>query len=121
VPDLYDGPETQTLAQKVEASVAAVWTRFVGARPLDARTEHDGNVFRMTMPNGTEQFAKGIAREDDGVSDATPRTAARYEFAAARAVSKVTHRKVDAMISKHNTKTGVATEVFILEELPKKY
>ena len=121
MPDPYEGADPQTLADKVEASVAAVWARFVGERPVGASTEHDGNVFRLTMPNGTEQFAQGIAREDDRPADAPPRTAARYELAASRAVSAVTHRKVDAMISKHDTKTGVATEVFILEQLPKKY
>ena len=121
MPEEYEGAEPQTLAEKVEASVAAVWTRFVGERPVGAQTEHDGNVFRMTVPNGTEQFAQGMARDDDRSDDAPPRTAARYEFAAARAVSAVTHRKVDAMISKHNKKTGIATEVFILEQLPKKY
>ena len=121
MPVEYEGTEPQTLAERVEASVAAVWTRFVGARPVDPRTEQDGNVFRLTMPRGTEQFAQGIARDDDRDAGASPRTAARYELAAARAVSKVTHRKVDAMISKHDKKTGVATEVFILEQLPKKH
>ena len=120
MPDQDEGT-SQTLAQKVEASVADVWARFVGERPVDASTEQDGNVFRLTMPNGTEQFAQGLAREDDRPAGATPRTAARSELAAARAVSAVTHRKVDAMISKRNKKTGVATDVFILEQPPKKY
>ena len=66
MPEQYEGADMQTLAEKVEASVAAVWARFVGERPVVSRTEQDGNVFRMTMPNGAEQFAQGIAFHEYG-------------------------------------------------------
>jgi hypothetical protein len=119
--DQQEAVAPRTLSDEVEASVSAVWARFVGARPVGAEMEHDGNVFRLTVPTGTEQFKAGLAREDDPPADGEPRTVSRYEHAAARAVSKVTRRKVNAMISKHDAKTGIATEVFILEQLPKKY
>jgi hypothetical protein len=119
VADLHE-TQNRSLSAEVEASVAEVWTRFVGARPVGARMEHEGNVFRFILPSGTEQFERGMAREDD-VPPESQRTAARYEHAAARAVSKATRRKVDVMISKHDANTGIATEVFIVEQLPKKY
>ena len=75
----------------------------------------------MTLPERHRAVRSAGSPARTTPPDAPPRTAARYELDAARAVSKVTHRKVDAMISKHDAKTGIATEVFILEQLPKKY
>ena len=122
MPDQTEEAAPRSLSAEVEASLAAVWARFVGARPVGAHMEHDGNVFRLTVPDGTEQFERGLARDDDDATvDASTRTVARYEHAAAKAVAKATRRKVGAMISKHDAKTGIATEVFILEHLPKKF
>jgi hypothetical protein len=120
MPDEHEGAAARPLSDQVEASLAAVWARFAGDRPVGSSIELGGNVIRLTVPSGTEQFERGMARDDDD-ADAPPRTAARYEREAAQAVSKVMRRKVDAMISKHDAKTGIATEVFILEQLPRKY
>ncbi len=117
--DQHEGAGTRTLSDEVEASLTAVWARFVGARPTGASIQLDGNVIRLTLPDGTEQFKLGMARDE--APDAPVRTPSRYEREAARAVSKVTRRKVDAMISKHDAKTGIATEVFILEPVLKRY
>ena len=120
MPSESEGAAVRPLSDQVEASLAAVWARFAGDRPADSSIEFSGNVIRLTVPSGTEQFKAGLAR-DDGDVDESPRTAAHYEREAAQAVAKVMRRRVDAMISKHDVKTGIATEVFILERLPKKY
>jgi hypothetical protein len=46
---------------------------------------------------------------------------AGYKRDTSAVVARITHSRVAAMISKHDTKTGVATEVFVLDRGPRKY
>lgn len=122
MPEQQEQAPPRSLSDEIEASFASVWARYVGARPTGVEIELDGSVVRMILPGGTEQFKQAMSEVADAADDGDrPLTVAGYEREASKAVSKTTRRRVDAMISKHNAKTGVATEVFILEPPRKRY
>ena len=122
MPNEQDQAEPRTLTDEIEAALAAVWARYVGARPTDAEIERDGNVVRLILPDGTAQFDRAMtANAEAPETDEPRRTVAGYEREAARAVSRTTRRRVGAMISKHDAKSGIATEVFILDPVRVKH
>lgn len=110
------------LSAQIGTSLASVWARYVGARPDKAETELDGTVVRWKVTDGVEEFDKGMSAEaDDDGKPIAPRTMPGFKRDTSAAVAKTTKRKVMAMISKHDGKTGLATETFILEQAPKRY
>ena len=110
------------LDAEIASSLASVWARYVGARPADSEMEFDGKVVRWVITDGTAAFAEGMAAEpEDGSPPRPERTMTGYKRDTAAAVAKATHRRVVAVISKHDKKTGVAKETFILESPRKKY
>ena len=125
---LPDEPQTPvvtappTLSTEVGASLASVWARYVGARPTEAETEIDGNVIRWTLAGGTGDFDASMEAGDgdDTPADASRRTVTGYKRELAAAVTRTTHRKVTAQISKEDKKTGAAIETFILEQAHRK-
>lgn len=120
VPSAEDAPSD--LSTEIGNSLASVWARYVGARPSNAETQLDGGVVRWVLADGTSEFAEGISVEGEDGEELTPkRKMSRYKRDTSAAVAKITHRKVVAMISKHDAKTGIARETFILEVAPKKY
>jgi len=110
------------LSTEIRASLSSIWARYVGARPTSSELALDGGVVRWTLPDGTGEFERGKAAVDSAREPGDPaRTVAAYERDLASAVAKATGRRVKARMSKHDQKTGVATETFILETAPKKY
>ena len=107
------------LSATIGSSLASVWARYVGARPAQAETQLKGSVVRWVLADGTSQFEQGMAAQPEDGTPAPDRTMSGYKRETAAAVAKATSRRVVAMISKHDTKTGVATETFILETRPK--
>jgi uncharacterized protein YbcI len=102
------------LSTQIGASLASVWARYVGSRPESAETELDGNAVRWTLAGGAGELEKGLAAtaaENDGPT----RTERSYRRELTAALERVTHRRVNAMISKADAETGAASEVFILE------
>ena len=75
---------------------------------------------RWRLAEGTREFEEGmsVAADEDG-SPRPERTVAGYKRETAAAVAKVTQRRVMAMMSDHDAKTGIATETFILEDFRK--
>lgn len=86
--------------REISQSLTAVRERFVGQRPTDVKTEIGGDTVRCTLAN-----APSPAPED----------MTRYRSAAMSAVSRVTKRKVIALMNNQDKKTDVATEVFLLD------
>jgi hypothetical protein len=99
---------------EVTRSLTAVWKRYAGERPEDAETEISGDVVRCVLRGAVASFDAGMSAQADG-SGEPPRDAISYRRDAANAVSRVTRRRVLAVISERDTKTDVATEVFILD------
>jgi hypothetical protein len=102
------------LSTEISASLASVWARYAGSRPESAETEVDGNAIRWILAGGAGEIEKGIAAAD-GEEGRPVRTERGYRRELTAALQRVTHRRVNAHISKDDAKTGVASEVFILE------
>jgi len=77
-------------------------------------------VIRWTLPDGLVEVPAG-GDEPEAGSDAAPLTLSGFHRATSAAVSKITHRRVSARISKEDRETGAGTETFILEAITKKY
>jgi uncharacterized protein YbcI len=111
-------PEGSDLPSEISRAVGSVWTHYTrGARPEGIETEITGNVVRCTLTGAVDDFEKGMAAPppDDEPADARPRSANAYKLDATTAVRRLTHRKVNAFVSKHDAKSDTATEVFILD------
>jgi uncharacterized protein YbcI len=126
MPDQQDAQPTEdapsALSTEIGNSLASVWARYIGARPSNAETELEGNVVRWVLTDGTSEFEQGMAAEPaEGEAPKQARTVIGYKRDTSAAVAKATHRRVMAMISKHDAKTGIATETFILERPLKKH
>lgn len=118
MPDQHGGemPPVPTLSAEVGASLASVWAKYAGARPVGAETAIDGNVVNWTLSEDTGEIEALIAEGDDGTEQSGPKiTSAGFKRALGVAVSRTTHRRVTAQISKQDPNTGAATETFILE------
>jgi hypothetical protein len=120
--DLQAAVETRAdLSTEIGSSLAAVWARYVGARPTGAVTKLDGSVVRWVLAGGTEAFDAGMAAVAEAEPQARARTVTGYKRETAAAVAHATRRRVMAVMSDHDAKTGVATETFVLDSRPRKY
>lgn len=111
-------PESEDLSQTLSASLNSVCNRYAESAPSDGSVELDTGVVRWSMPEASAADLKeGIANrvEDDGPI----RTLKSFERETAAVVAKAMHRKIAARFSK-KIKDGVATEVFVLETIPRK-
>ena len=116
-----DEPQTkQSLPEEISTSLASVWAQYVGERPSDPEIEVDGSVVRWTLKDSVSEFDAGIAASaaaaaEEGEGQRPAHTENGYKHAAAAAVTRLTRRRVTAVISKHDAKTGTVTETFILD------
>ena len=114
--------EGSDLSAKIGRSLASVWARYVGARPPAATLELDNGVVRWVLDGGTSEFDEAMAAGFDTDDSATsPRTFEGYKRETSVAVAKATGSRVVAMISRHDQKTGIASETFILRTESKRY
>ena len=119
------GTETTTAAKpamhaEISSSLATLWNNYAGSRPKEVKTTiHDARV-KCVLSDAVSDFDAALelaAGQDLAVGD---RRLTMYTFRreAMEAVSRITHRRVLAFVSKHDTKTNDATEVFIIESPP---
>jgi hypothetical protein len=118
LPDAQPEPASDDFAQSLGASLNSVCNRYANCSPSDASVEVEAGVVRWSMPESSAvELKEGIAnRVDDG---GPTRTLASFERETAAVVAKEMHRKIAARFSK-KVKEGVATEVFVLETIPRK-
>jgi hypothetical protein len=116
--------EAQTAVQPLNTAISnalgLVWKDYAGQR-FSVKTDVAGTKISCILENSVQSFNDGIAgtiQDPEGPPPAT-RTLAGYRRAAIEAVAKATHQRVSAFVSKHNAKTDVATEVFILAAPPR--
>jgi hypothetical protein len=119
LPDLQQVPESQDLSSTLRASLASVWNRYADESPAEASVEVAEGVVRWSMPESSAQELKECISSRDAGDGGPIRTMATFERETAAVVAKETHRKITARFSK-KIKDGVATEVFVLETLPRK-
>jgi hypothetical protein len=116
--------ESQTSAPTLNTAIGnalgLVWKDYAGRR-FPVETDVSGTRIACVLENAVQSFNDGLAGTNDDPADPPPsvRTVAGYRRAAIEAVAKVTHQRVSAFVSKHNAKTDVATEVFILAAPPR--
>jgi uncharacterized protein YbcI len=106
------------LSDEISKAIGSVWAHYArGTRPSGVQTEITGNVVRCVLTGAVDDFEKGMAAPppEDEPADARKRSTNAYKLDATSAVRRLTHRRVNAFITKHDAKTDTATEVFILD------
>ena len=112
-------PEPSDMSKSLGASLNSVWNRYVDSPPSDTSVELDAGVVRWSMPESSAaELKEGIASRT--ADDGPVRTMASFERETAAVVAKAMKRKIAARFSK-KVKDGVATEVFVLETIPRKH
>jgi hypothetical protein len=103
------------LTDEITRSLSAIWNRHSSTRASDVSTVIEGDVVRCTFTDAVASFAAGPApAEDEGATEEKQLPTYRHE--ATGAIARLTKRKVVAFIPRHDKKTDVAIETFILEE-----
>jgi hypothetical protein len=111
-------PESDDLSKTLCASLNSVWNRYADTAPTDGFVELDTGVVRWSFPEASAaDLQEGIASRADG--DGPRRTMASFERETAEVVAKAMHRKVSARFSQ-KVKDSRATQVFVLETIPRK-
>ena len=110
-------PASSGLPTEISNSLAMVWKRYAGRRPTDIETVVNGTRICCVLKDSVQSFDEGMAAPE--VGDDGERLPARkissYEHDAIEAVTKVVRQRVVAFVSKHDTETDTAREVFILD------
>jgi hypothetical protein len=119
MPEPLAAPEHQDLSTTLGASLNSVWNRYADSAPTEASVELDAGVVRWSFPStSTGELEEGIASRS-GEDGKPVRTMAGFKHETADVVAKAMHRKITARFSK-KVKDGIATEVFVLETIPRK-
>jgi hypothetical protein len=93
------GDEPESTQKQLSRSLGTIWANHTGGRPGAVSTQISGDVVKCEL-----QDAEGRS----------PDTTA-YKHDAIAAVSRVMGRRVRGFIPKHDSKTDVTTDTFILE------
>ena len=114
-----------SVADQITRSLGSVWSRHASERPSEITTEINDSVVKCTFKDAVASFNAGPVVEEEANGNRVAKESrvsnpSAYRHAAIAAVSKVTGRRVMGFIPKHDKKTDVATEKFILERAPKK-
>jgi hypothetical protein len=111
--------ESDDVARTIGASLNSVCNRFADTAPSDASVELDVGVVRWSMSSvEADEVREGIS-SNTGEDGLPLRTLASFERETAAGVSKAMKRKIAARFSK-KIKDGIATDVFVLETIPRK-
>ena len=118
MPDAMQVPQPDDVSKSLGASLNSVWNRYADSAPTDATVELDAGIVRWSVPESAAAGLRGDLAK--GADDGGPkRTMASFERETAAVVAKAMHRKIAARFSR-KAKDGVATEVFVLETIPRK-
>ena len=99
--------DSEEIALQIGRSLGSIWERRDGARPDSVATDFEVNVVRCVIEPGP------TPKDGERIDGSTDSSAYRHE--AIEMVSRLTRRRVTAMIAKSDTKTGVARNTFTLE------
>lgn len=107
------------MSKELGASLNSVWGRYADSTPSEATVELDVGVVRWSVSKESAEDLKQAIASRNGEDGSPVKTMASFERETAAVVSRAMHRKVAARFSK-KVKEGVATEVFVLETIPRK-
>ena len=114
--------EPPSLSTEIARALSSVRARYVGEHPSSSEVDLEDGVVRWTHPGGSGELGEGLAEgNSNGEPNGPKRTAAGYERETSAAVARATRRRVSARMSRHDEKTGISTETFVLEALTKRY
>jgi uncharacterized protein YbcI len=112
-------PSTPGVPAEISSSLSSVWKEYAGERPSGAETQIRGNRVRCVLNDAVDMLNDGLTAaelEAEESTDGSRRlTQSTFRRDAIAAVRRATGRRVVALVSDHDTKTDVATEVFLLE------
>ncbi len=112
-------PAVDDLSKTLGASLNSVCNRYADSAPAEAAIEVDPGVVRWSFRTDYRDELKDGVASRNGEDGRPARTMASFERETADVVSRAMHRKVTARFSK-KSKDGMATEVFVLETVPRK-
>lgn len=121
-----EGSAAPSVAEQIAKSLGSVWSRHASRRPSEISAEINDSVVVCTFKDAVASFAAGPPVEEDAEGNGKPAADSRvsnpsaYKHEAIAAVSRLTERRVVGFIPKHDKKTDVATEKYILERAVKK-
>ena len=116
----FETPEPDDPAKSLGASLNSVCNRYADSAPADASVELAAGVVRWSFPTDFRDELKDGIESRDGADGGPVRTMASFERETAAVVAKAMHRKISARFSKR-ARDGMATEVFVLENVPRKF
>jgi uncharacterized protein YbcI len=107
---------------EISNSIASVFKTYSGQRPAEVTTTIRDTRVSCVLKDAVQGFDDAIklAGTEEIEKDVRRLTMATFRRDAIEAVTRITHRRVLAFISDHDAKTGVATEVFIVESPPRR-
>ena len=115
-----DGASGPSLSEEITRSLGSVWARHASSRPGAVNTEIRDHVVECVFTDAVASFNAGPQPEEgEDATESRVSNPAGYRQAAIATVSRLTERRVVGFIPKHDEKTDVATEKFILERAPR--
>jgi uncharacterized protein YbcI len=108
---------TDGLRVEITDALVAIWIRYAGRSPADARTEIRDNVVTCVLVDAVSDYESALiaSRKRSAVSGTDRPTDATYKSEAAARVAELMGRPVTSLISSHDLDTNSATETFTLE------
>ena len=104
----------EALRVEITDALVAIWIRYAGKSPIDARTEIHDNVVTCVLVDAVSDYDSALERKS-ALSGGSKLTDATYKSEAAAKVADLMGRPVTSLISSHDLDTNAATETFTLE------
>jgi uncharacterized protein YbcI len=104
----------EALGVEITDALVAIWIRYSGKSPTDARTEIHDNVVTCVLVDAVSDYDSALERKS-GFSGNGRLTDATYKSEAAAKIADLMGRPVTSLISSHDIDTNAATETFTLE------
>ncbi|MQA75189.1 MAG: hypothetical protein GEU88_12735 [Solirubrobacterales bacterium] len=121
VTPVEDGSRGPTRSDEISRSIGSVWQRHAGHRPSEVSTEISNSVVKCELHDAIRDAKAEEPPEDESPRpDASPESAG-YRHDAIAVVARITGRRVMGFIPRHDAKTSIATETFILDGVRKRF
>jgi uncharacterized protein YbcI len=104
----------EALRVEISDALVAIWIRYSGKSPIDARTEIHDNVVTCVLVDAVSDYDAALEKQS-AFSGAGRLTDATYKSEVAAKIADLMGRPVTSLISSHDLDTNAATETFTLE------
>jgi hypothetical protein len=107
------------IPQEIARSLSSIWQRRTGVRPASITAEFSGDVVRCAIDAGEPESDPEPDGDEPTIVQGTDSSG--YQHEACAAVTRIVRRKVSAYIASTDSKTGIATQKFIVERVRVRY